>query len=103
MLPMVVRHHVGRPVLHQRHMPQLARVETTTWSPGFTMVTADPTSSTTPAPSCPSTDGEGQGMVPSTTLRSLWHTPAAAVRTTTSVAPGARTSSSSVSSALSPV
>ena len=103
MLPRLLRHHVGWPVLQGPHMPQLASVVTTTWSPGFTWATSVPTSSTTPAPSCPSTAGAGQGMVPSITLMSLWQTPAAAMRTSTSVGPGARTSSAVVTSAFSPV
>jgi hypothetical protein len=102
-LPIVRRHCVGCPVLHHLHAPQLASVETTTWSPGFTRVTSAPTSSTTPAPSWPSTAGAGHGMVPSTTLRSLWHTPAAVMRTMTSRAPGARTSRSLTTSVPLPV
>ena len=81
-------------------MPQLAIVASTTWSPGCKVVTAPPTASTTPAPSWPSTAGVGQGMVPSMTLMSLWHTPAFTMRTTTSVGPGSRTSSPSVTSAF---
>ena len=46
--------------------------------------------STTPAPSWPSTDGAGNGMVPSMTDRSEWHTPAATIRTLTSLGPGSR-------------
>src|SRR5437016_13098305 len=46
------------------------------------------------------TSGVGNGMVPSMTLTSLWHTPAAAIRTRTSLAPGARASRSSVTSIL---
>ncbi len=34
--PNVLLHHVGCPVLHARHAPQLASVAITTWSPGFT-------------------------------------------------------------------
>ena len=103
MLPIDLRQWVGRPVLHSAHMPHDASVATTTWSPGFTLVTAPPTASTTPAPSCPSTAGEPHGIVPSTTLTSEWHTPAATMRTSTSVGPGSRTSNPWVTSALSPV
>ncbi len=63
--------------------------------PGATWVTPAPTASTTPAPSCPSTTGTGNGMVPSTTDRSLWHNPAAEMATSTSPGPGSRTSRSS--------
>src|SRR5690606_27859639 len=77
------RHHAGRPMLHHLHSPQLATVAMTTWSPGATRVTSEPTASTTPAPSCPISDGAGHGMVPSSKLTSLWQTPAAATRTST--------------------
>ena len=96
-------HMVGCPVLHARHVPQLARVATTTWSPGLTERTADPTDSTMPAPSWPSTDGAFQGIVPSSTDRSEWHTPAATIFTFTSVGPGSAMPSLSVTSASSPV
>ena len=96
-------HQVGWPVLQARQAPQLARVAITTWSPGLTERTAEPTDSTTPAPSWPSTAGAGNGMVPSMTERSEWHTPAACMRTCTSLGPGRRTSSSSVTSTPSPV
>src|ERR1700694_519826 len=100
MFPMLCRHQVGLPVLQWRHIPQLARVVMTTWSPGLTLDTSSPTSSTIPAPSWPSTEGDGQGIVPLITLMSLWHTPAATIRTLTSAGPGARTSKSSVISAF---
>ncbi len=87
---------------HHLHAPQNAIVCSTTWSPGFTLVTASPTASTTPAPSWPSTAGGGHGIVPSSTLRSLWHSPAVVTRTLTSVGPGGRTSTSSRTAAFSP-
>ena len=102
-LPRVLTHQVGWPVLQARHVPQLARVAMTTWSPTFTDVTSEPTDSTTPAPSWPRTDGAFHGMVPLITDRSLWHTPAAPMATRTSLGPGRRTSSASVTSASSPV
>src|SRR3974390_262755 len=49
MFPSELLHHVGCPVLHARHAPQLARVAMTTWSPGFTDRTASPTDPPTPA------------------------------------------------------
>src|ERR1700694_4766869 len=67
---------------------------------GLVMYPPSPTSSTSPAPSWPSTEGDGQGIVPLITLMSLWHTPAATIRTLTSAGPGARTSKSSVISAF---
>ena len=75
---------------------------TTTWSPGFTWVTASPTASTTPAPSWPITAGDGHWIVPSSRLTSEWHSPADAMRTRTSVGPGGLTSTSSRTDAFSP-
>lgn len=94
-LPIALRHMVGRPRSHSAHAPQLASVESATWSPGPTWVTPTPTASTTPAPSCPSTTGTGKGIVPSTTDRSLWQSPAAEIATCTSPGPGSRISRSS--------
>src|SRR5438270_569167 len=76
-LPMLLEHMVGCPASHAAHRPQLESVENTSWSPAWSVVTWSPTSSTTPAASWPSTTGVGNGMVPLTTLRSLWHKPAA--------------------------
>ena len=53
--------------------------------------------STTPAPSWPRTAGGFNGMVPLMTDRSEWHTPAAAILTRTSRAPGSGDASSSSS------
>ena len=103
MLPSELLHHVGCPVPQARQAPQLAKVAITTWSPGFTDRTASPTASTMPAPSWPEHRRRGKGMVPLITDRSEWHTPAACMRTCTSVGPGPRTSSSSVTSTPSPV
>src|SRR4051812_9797666 len=93
--PKVDRHIVGRPASQNWHAPQLPSVDSTTWSPTFTLVTESPTASMTPAPSCPSTTGVGKGMVPLITDRSLWHSPAASMRTATSPGPGSRTDRSS--------
>ena len=79
-------------MLQARQVPQLCRVAMTTWSPTLTERTSEPTASTTPAPSWPSTDGAFHGMVPLITDRSLWHTPAAPMATRTSVGPGRRRS-----------
>ena len=56
-IPIALRHIVGRPRSHSAQAPQLASVDSATWSPGATWVTPAPTASTTPAPSCPSTTG----------------------------------------------
>src|SRR4029079_13270456 len=101
-LPRLFRHRAGWPVTQYLQRPQNASVCSTTWSPGFTLVTASPTSYTMPAPSWPSTHGYCHGIVPSITEMSLWHSPAATTCTFTSVGPGARTSRSSRISAFSP-
>ena len=93
--PNVERHMVGRPASQYWQAPQLPSVDSTTWSPAFTVVTDAPTASTTPAPSWPSTTGVGNGIVPLITDRSLWHSPAASIRTATSPGPGSRTDRSS--------
>ena len=93
--PIVSRQWVGWPRSQAAQRPQLPRVVSTTWSPTCTLVTALPTSSTTPAPSWPSTTGGGNMIVPSITDTSLWHSPALTMRTRTSSCCGPRTSTSS--------
>src|SRR5215471_147672 len=68
------------------------------WSPGLSVVTSAPTASTTPAPSWPRTIGRSSGKrpSPSTTWRSLWHTPVATVRTSTSRPQGWSMSTASI-------
>src|SRR6267142_964174 len=56
----------------------------TTWSPLANSLTPSPASSTTPAPSWPSTSGSGSAIVPVIAERSEWHTPQAPRRTSTS-------------------
>src|ERR1051326_5896077 len=57
--------------------------------------------STTPAPSSPSTIGTGTPFqLPSAACRQLWHTPLAVMRTSTSPARGASSSTSSTWSGL---
>ena len=51
----VVSHWANRPRLHIQHEPQEMLNGTTTRSPGFTCETSEPTSSTIPIGSCPST------------------------------------------------
>ena len=58
-----------------------------TWSPGATVVTPSPTSSTMPAPSWPRTAGGGCGIVPFMADRSEWHTPECVILTLTSPGP----------------
>src|SRR6266849_2577679 len=67
-----------------------------TWSPALSSRTPAPTLSTVPAPSSPSTMGTGTPFqLPSAACRQLWHTPLAAIRTSTSPSRGASRSSSS--------
>src|SRR5690242_14105698 len=74
--------------------------EKMTWSPLANSVTPSPTSSTTPAPSCPSTSGSGRAIVPVIAERSEWHTPHAARRTATSPRLGGSTLISSTLTGL---
>src|SRR4029079_8004667 len=99
-LPIDDRQRGGWPVVHGRHLPQFAIVDTTMWSPGFVSVTDSPTASTMPAPSWPIAAGPRHGIGPARTARGVWHSPAATMRPATSYGPGARTSSASVSSAV---
>src|SRR4051794_10467563 len=79
-------HRFGWPDRHCGQVPQNPDRQATTWSPTRTLVTSSPTASTMPAPSWPSTIGRSVGKrpTPSTTCRSLWQTPVATVRTSTS-------------------
>src|SRR3954465_11202219 len=69
--------------------------EKTTWSPLAKSLTPSPTSSTTPAPSWPSTSGSGSAIVPVIAERPEGHTPHAARRTVTSPRLGGSTLMSS--------
>src|SRR2546425_184415 len=72
------------------HPPQAAYNHATpTRVPGIRVVTAGPTRSTTPTTWCPGMSGSlASGNSPSTTCRSVWHTPQRTMRTSTSPAPG---------------
>ena len=61
----VLKQYHGRPRRQARQSPQTARQLSTTKSPGATSVTPSPTSSTTPAASCPSRKGKSSLMPPS--------------------------------------
>jgi hypothetical protein len=82
------RQRAGLPDTHSGHEPQLGTKTSTTWSPMVTSLTPAPTASTTPAASCPRTMGTGRGLLPLTTDRSEWHTPAARIRISSSPGPG---------------
>ena len=91
-------HMCGRPVVHDGHNPHAADVHAITSSPGRKSVTSAPTASTTPDDSWPNTVGTPIGNVPSMQCRSLWHSPAAFVCTSTSWGPIDPTSRSVMSS-----
>jgi hypothetical protein len=59
-------------------------------------VTPSPTASTTAEDSWPSTTGVAIGYSPSRKCRSLWHSPAKAVRNSTSRGPGLLIATSSI-------
>jgi hypothetical protein len=83
------------PLAHGRHRPQPGMNCSTTWSPGATLLTADPTCSTMPAPSCPPANGSFiAGMSPVTRWSSEWQRPAATILMRTSVGPGPSRSTS---------
>ena len=68
----------------------------TTRVPGGGPSTPSPSSAIVPAISCPGTTGSFDGDSPLMTCRSLWHTPQAATRTSTSPGPGRGSRSSSI-------
>src|SRR5690606_2815873 len=68
-----------------------------TWSPGFTLVTPSPTSTTTPAPSWPRTAGKTpSGSSPDRVKASVWQTPVLVILTRTSPLRGGSTSISTI-------
>ena len=86
---MLVSQMLGFPERQGRQCPQLETKDMMHRSPGFTVVTPGPTSTTVPAPSCPSTAGSANAEpVPAMTWWSLAHIPAALVSTRTSPAFG---------------
>ena len=70
------------------------------WSPGFTLVTPAPTSSTMPAASWPSTMGSGGVQSPFMMCQSLWQMPAALTLTRASPALGPSCTRSTTSSGV---
>ncbi len=72
-----------------------------TWSPFFTLVTPEPTSTTTPAPSCPRIAGKApSGSAPDSVNSSVWQMPVALISTITSPAFGPSRLTSVTSSGL---
>src|SRR6201995_1834596 len=80
----------------KRDRPQCGRNEKMTRSPGLTLSTPGPFSTTMPAASCPSTIGNGNGQSPFMMCQSLMQTPAALTRTRTSLDFGGSCSSSRI-------
>src|SRR5690606_14984637 len=101
-LPRVARtatHRLVLPLLQNRHWPHSAVYSGMTWCPGLTLVTPSPTSTTTPAPSWPSTHGNTpSGSSPDRVKASVWHTPVWLIFTSTSPALGGATSISTICS-----
>jgi len=81
-------HRCWRPEAHQKHVPQAGMNAAATWSPTATVSTFSPTSTTTPAPSCPPMHGNIEStpniastsgstlMSPWRRCSSEWHIPA---------------------------
>ena len=93
-------HRLLWPLAQLGHLPHAGTKPNTTWSPGATLNTPGPTSSTMPAPSWPPMVGSGAvapARSPVTRCSSLWHMPLAIIFTRTSPALGG---SSSISSTL---
>src|SRR5690606_12329310 len=92
-------HRLVLPDLQNRHSPHSAVYSGITWSPGLTLVTPSPTSTTTPAPSCPSTAGNTpSGSSPDRVDATVWHSAVWVIFTSTSPFRGRATSSSTISS-----
>src|ERR1700757_235626 len=103
-LPWVRRifwHRFVRPDLQNLHSPHSGVYSGITWSPGLTEVTPGPTSSTTPPPSWPRMTGNmPSGSAPDSVNASVWQTPVATIRTSTSPAFGPSRSTCSMLSGL---
>src|SRR5690606_6215078 len=89
------------PDLQNRHSPHSAVYSGITWSPGTTLVTPSPTSTTTPAPSWPSTAGNTpSGSSPDRVKASVWQSAVWVILTSTSPFFGPSRSSSTICSGL---
>ena len=101
-LPWVARTAWHRLVLPDRqnlHLRHSAVYSGITWSPGLTLVTPSPTSTTMPPPSWPSTAGKmPSGSSPLSVKASVWQTPVWVIFTSTSPACGGATSISTICS-----
>src|SRR5690606_15691740 len=101
-LPWVARtatHRLVLPDLQNSHSPHSAVYSGITWSPGLTLVTPSPTSTTTPPPSWPSTTGNSpSGSAPDSVNASVWHSAVWVIFTSTSPLRGGSTSISTICS-----
>src|SRR5579859_6234032 len=88
------------PRAQARQRPQTGRKLKMTRSPAARPVTPAPTSSMTPAPSCPPMMGSGQGRSPVSTCSSEWHRPLPPMATRTSPSFGGSSSISSTDKSL---
>src|SRR5690606_16842356 len=101
-LPWVARTATQRlvlPLLQNRHSRHSAVYSGITWSPGCTLVTPSPTSTTMPAPSWPSTAGNTpSGSSPDSVKASVWQSAVWVIFTSTSPCFGPSRSSSTICS-----
>ena len=99
-LPWVARtawHRLVLPDLQNLHSRHSAVYSGITWSPTASEVTPSPTASTMPPPSWPRMDGKmPSGSSPESVKASVWHTPVATMRTSTSPFFGGSTSTSTI-------
>src|SRR5471032_3511942 len=80
------------------HLPHSGVYSGITWSPTATDVTPSPMASTTAPPSWPRIDGKmPSGSAPDKVYASVWQTPEATTRNSTSPALGMATSTSTIS------
>src|SRR5690606_32129977 len=92
-------HRLVLPDLQNSHSRHSAVYSGITWSPGATLVTPSPTSTTTPAPSWPSTTGNRpSGSAPDRVKASVWHSAVWVIFTSTSPLRGGSTSISTICS-----
>ena len=101
-LPWVARtawHRLVLPDLQNLHSRHSAVYSGITWSPTSSEVTPSPTASTMPPPSWPRMAGKmPSGSSPDSVKASVWHTPLATMRTSTSPFFGGSTSTSTICS-----
>ena len=99
-IAILVSHTFGNPVAQLRHIPQGETKAIMQRSPGLTLVTPSPTSTTVPAPSWPSTAGKSIFEWPCIRWWSLRQRPDAPICTRTSPALGGSCRSSFICSGV---